>query len=162
MLEEDIVRVLVLPDGELRGPATWSIAPGTDDTPFDGRDRRDLGGFALPPFELQVEADTLRLETGKIRLSVALAGGHCAWAIRQGGQWRAVLSDRATQAYNFGFWDAQVYHYVRREPGEMYFAWASAPASWTARASATRCATSTRWATARARPIRCTSTSRST
>ncbi|QUP54285.1 alpha-glucosidase [Ralstonia syzygii] len=121
VLEDDIVRVLVLPDGELRGPATWAIAPGTDDTPFDGRDRRDLSGFALPPFDLRVDADALHLETGKIRLTVTLAGGRCAWAIRQGGQWRAVLSDRATQAYNFGFWDAQVYHYVRREPGEMYF-----------------------------------------
>lgn len=121
VLEEDIVRVLVLPQGDLRGPATWSIAPGGDDTPLEGRDRRDLRGFSLPGFEVQSDADTLRIETSKIRLTVALAGGFCNWEIRRAGQWHAVLHDRATQAYNFGYWDEQVYHYVRREPGEMYF-----------------------------------------
>ncbi|UCF25782.1 MAG: glycoside hydrolase family 31 protein, partial [Ralstonia sp.] len=121
VLEEDIVRVLVLPQGDLRGPATWSIAPGGDDTPLEGRDRRDLSGFSLPSFALHADADTLRLETAKIRLTVALAGGFCTWEIRRAGQWHAVLSDRSTQAYNFGYWDEQVYHYVRREPGEMYF-----------------------------------------
>ena len=121
VLEEDIVRVLVLPQGDLRGPATWSIAPGGDDTPLEGRDRRDLSGFSLPAFELQSDASTVRIETSKIRLTIALAGGFCNWEIRRAGQWQAVLHDRATQAYNFGYWDEQVYHYVRREPGEMYF-----------------------------------------
>ncbi|CAJ0862661.1 glycoside hydrolase family 31 protein [Ralstonia flatus] len=121
VLEEDIIRVLVLPQGYLRGPATWSIAPGGDDTPLEGRDRRDLSGFALPAFALHSDADTLRVETSKIRLSVALAGGFCTWQIRGAGGWQTVLNDRPTQAYNFGYWDEQVYHYVRREPGEMYF-----------------------------------------
>ncbi|MEW6318742.1 MAG: TIM-barrel domain-containing protein, partial [Pseudomonadota bacterium] len=121
VLEEDIIRVLVLPQGDLRGPATWSIAPGGDDTPLEGRDRRDLSGFALPAFALHSDADTLRVETSKIRLSVALAGGFCTWQIRGAGGWQTVLNDRPTQAYNFGYWDEQVYHYVRREPGEMYF-----------------------------------------
>ncbi|NMV36970.1 TIM-barrel domain-containing protein [Ralstonia insidiosa] len=121
VLEEDIIRVLVLPHGDLRGPATWSIAPGADDTPLEGRDRRDLSGFSLPEFALESDANTLRVQTSKIRLSVALAGGFCTWDISRAGQWQSVLHDRATQAYNFGYWDEQVYHYVRREPGEMYF-----------------------------------------
>ncbi|WP_104656575.1 TIM-barrel domain-containing protein [Ralstonia insidiosa] len=121
VLEEDIIRVLVLPHGDLRGPATWSIAPGADDTPLEGRDRRDLSGFSLPEFALESDANTLRVQTSKIRLSIALAGGFCTWEISRAGQWQPVLHDRATQAYNFGYWDEQVYHYVRREPGEMYF-----------------------------------------
>ncbi|CAJ0808595.1 Alpha-xylosidase XylQ [Ralstonia wenshanensis] len=121
VLEEDIIRVLVLPQGDLRGPATWSIAPGVDDTPLEGRDRRDLSGFSLPAFALHTDADMLRVETSKIRLSVALAGGFCTWQIRGAGEWQTVMNDRPTQAYNFGYWDEQVYHYVRREPGEMYF-----------------------------------------
>ncbi|WP_316681927.1 glycoside hydrolase family 31 protein [Ralstonia flaminis] len=121
VLEEDIIRVLVLPHGDLRGPATWSIAPGADDTPLEGRNRRDLSGFSLPAFALQSDASTLRVQTSKVRLSIALVGGFCTWEISRAGQWQAVLHDRATQAYNFGYWDDQVYHYVRREPGEMYF-----------------------------------------
>jgi len=121
VLEEDIIRVLVLPQGDLRGPATWSIAPGGDDTPLEGRDRRDLSGFSLPAFALHSDADTLHVETSKIRLNVALAGGFCTWQICGASGWQTVLNDRPTQAYNFGYWDEQVYHYVRREPGEMYF-----------------------------------------
>ncbi|ANH72862.1 glycosyl hydrolases 31 family protein [Ralstonia insidiosa] len=121
VLEEDIIRVLVLPHGDLRGPATWSIAPGAEDTPLEGRDRRDLSGFSLPEFALQSDANTLHVQTSKIRLSIALAGGFCTWEISRAGQWQPVLHDRSTQAYNFGYWDEQVYHYVRREPGEMYF-----------------------------------------
>jgi alpha-glucosidase (family GH31 glycosyl hydrolase) len=40
--------------------------------------------------------------------------------LRSGDTWQRVLQDRATQPYNFGWWDERVYHYVRREPGEMY------------------------------------------
>ena len=121
VLEEDIIRVVVLPQGELRGPATWAIAPGIDDVPLAGRDRHDVDGFALPPFALHSDDDTLRVETTKIRLTVTLAGGFFRWEIFQSGHWRTVLSDRSTQAYNFGYWDDKVYHYVRREPNEMYF-----------------------------------------
>ena len=42
VLADDIIRVLVLPDGELRGPRTWAIAPGMEDTAVDGRERRDM------------------------------------------------------------------------------------------------------------------------
>jgi alpha-glucosidase len=31
VLADDIVRVLVLPEGELRGPRTWAIAPGMEE-----------------------------------------------------------------------------------------------------------------------------------
>lgn len=41
VLADDIIRVFVLPHGELRGPRTWSIASGQDDVPLEGRDRYD-------------------------------------------------------------------------------------------------------------------------
>ena len=50
VLEDDIVRVLVLPDGAVRQPKTWAIAPGAEDVAADGRDRFDLVGFTLPAF----------------------------------------------------------------------------------------------------------------
>jgi alpha-glucosidase len=121
VLEEDIIRVLVLPDGELRGLPTWAIAPGMEDTPLEGRDRRDSSGFNLPPFTVQADHETLRVQTSAIRLAVTLAGGFFRWELLRDGQWREALADRATQAYNFGYWDAQTYHYVKRQHGEMYF-----------------------------------------
>ncbi|MGV2291979.1 glycoside hydrolase family 31 protein [Trinickia sp. YCB016] len=120
VLEDDIVRVRVLPDGTAHGPRTWAIAPGLDDVAFEGRDRLDTSGFTLPPYTLDTSSTgAIRIETQQIRLTITLAGGYCAWEIRHGDAWHAVLQDRATQAYNFGWWDERVYHYVRRMPGEM-------------------------------------------
>ncbi|MBV8624561.1 MAG: glycoside hydrolase family 31 protein [Herbaspirillum sp.] len=121
VLEEDIIRVLVLPDGQLRGPASWAVAPGAEDTPQQGRDRRDLSGFSLPAFALRNEPGLLQIETALIRLTISLDGGFCQWALRRGDEWLTVLADRPTQAYNFGYWDQQVYHYLRRQSDEMYF-----------------------------------------
>ncbi|MCQ0032634.1 glycoside hydrolase family 31 protein [Burkholderia glumae] len=120
VLADDIVRVLVLPDGTLRAPRTWAIAPGLEDTALEGRDRRDLGGFEATPYTLAEHERGIVLETGSVRLTVEYDGGFCSWEVRQAGAWHAVLRDRRTQAYNFGWWDARVYHYVERERGEIY------------------------------------------
>jgi alpha-glucosidase len=39
-----------------------------------------------------------------------------------GGTWQLTAQDRPTQAYNFGWWDDGVYHYVTRQSGERYYA----------------------------------------
>ena len=121
MLEADIIRVLVLPGGRLEHPRTWAIAPGAEDVAQDGRDRFDLAGFALPEFVLDLDPETLRIETSAIRLTVRLTGLFCSWALRLGALWLPVASDRPTQAYNFGWWDERVYHYLRRARDEKYF-----------------------------------------
>jgi alpha-glucosidase len=121
VLEQDVVRLMVLPEGKLKFPRTWSVAPGMEDLPAEGRDRFDLSGFAQPTFELEQITDCLRISTRDIRLSIALEGLHCRWETRQDGNWRFAAADRETQSYNFGWWDRRVYHYLKREPDEMYF-----------------------------------------
>ncbi len=121
VLEQDVVRLLVLPDGALRLPRTWAIAPGLDDLAPEGRDRFDLSGFSLPAFELQQDGQALRITTRDVRLSIALDGLRCRWETRCRGEWQVAAADRPTQAYNFGWWDQRVYHYLERERGEQYF-----------------------------------------
>lgn len=121
VLEKDMIRVMLLPNGILRFPRTWAIAPGAEDVAAEGRDRFDLSGFALPEYQLAQTADTLCITTGSIRLTVQLAGFFCRWETRADGIWRSAASDRSTQSYNFGWWDDKVYHYLKREPDEMYF-----------------------------------------
>jgi alpha-glucosidase len=89
--------------------------------PLTGRDRFDLTQFALPPFKLTEDPGRLEITTEIIRLSVNLDGFFCHWEIRQADRWVPVAADRATQSYNFGWWDHRVYHYLKREPDEMYF-----------------------------------------
>ena len=121
VLEPDIMRVLVLPEGKLRFAKTWAIAPGLDDVPLAGRDRSDLEHFTLPPYEVSDPPGQVQIATEMIRLTVQLAGFFCRWETKLLNQWAQVAADRSTQSYNFGWWDQRIYHYLKREPDEMYF-----------------------------------------
>ena len=123
VLEDDIVRVMVLPDGVLKQPKSWAIAPGLEDVPAEGRDRFDVTGFSLPSFEVTESVGTLVVATTLLRLTIKLAGLLCAWENWDdwAQDWRPILRDRPTQAYNFGWWDERVHHYLVRDPSEKYF-----------------------------------------
>jgi alpha-glucosidase len=121
VLEPDIVRVLHRPPGGLAGPRTWAIAPGAEDGPAAGRDRLDVSGFSLPIYELEAEADRIVVTTGRLRVSVRLDGLFFTWEMADADGWRTVAHDRPTQAYNFGWWDESVRHYLVRDPAERYF-----------------------------------------
>lgn len=122
VLEEDVVRLLLLPDGTVKGPPSWAIAPGAEDVAEPGRDRMSTEGFACPDFAVTEQDGRLRIETARIRLDIVLAGFHCTWSQRDGAGWRLMAADRPSQAYDFGWWDGRVHHYVARREGERYFA----------------------------------------
>jgi alpha-glucosidase len=123
VLEKHIMRVMVLPDGKIRHPRSWAIAPGAEDVPTSGRDRFDLSGFSLPVFSVDEQDGKLIVETAWLRLTIRLHGFFCTWESYDdtADGLVPVLRDRRTQAYNFGWWDGRVHHYLAREPGEMYF-----------------------------------------
>ncbi len=121
VLEEDILRVMVLPHGKPNHSRTWAVAPGMEDVPLDGRDRFSLEGFTSPKADISAQENQLRIATSRIRLTISLRGFYCQWEVMQNGQWQPAASDRSTQSYNFGWWDERIYHYLKREPDEMYF-----------------------------------------
>jgi alpha-glucosidase len=121
VLEADIVRVFVLPAGAPVMPRTWSIAPGQEDVAQDGRDRFDLSGFAAPDYALDQSDDRLVVTTPALRLTVDLKGLFCRWEMAVGGGWRPIARDRPTQAYNFGWWDDKVAHYLTLREDERFF-----------------------------------------
>jgi alpha-glucosidase len=121
VLEEDLIRVVVLPRGGFDLARTWAIAPGETDVADNGRDRLDLSGFACPDFQLVEDGRNLTLETAQLRLSVALKGFFCRWEMRdRSGAWCEIARDRPTQAYDFDYWARGPRHYLRRTPGERY------------------------------------------
>ncbi len=121
VLEEDIFRILLFAEGSAGQTRSFAIAPGEEDVALNGRDRLDLDGFSLPSFAYRLDSEILLVETASIRLHVRLTGLQLSWDIRMGGEWRAAARDRNTQAYNFGWWDGGVYHYLQRARGERYY-----------------------------------------
>jgi alpha-glucosidase len=121
VLESDIIRVMVLPDGEATFPRTWAIAPGQADVAYEGRDRFDLGGFSLPDYALSIDDHGLELTTACLKLELAWRNLRCRWSIRVGEVWRPIAADRPTQAYDFGWWDGRPRHYLTTQPGDAYY-----------------------------------------
>jgi alpha-glucosidase len=121
VLEQDIIRVMVLPEGALRSRRSWAVAPGQEDVLSEGRDKFDLSGFSCPAFSLEDTPEGLAVTTGRLRLSIRLRGFYSTWETRVGGTWRGAAADRATQNYNWGFWDSRAYHYLARHADEKYF-----------------------------------------
>ncbi len=121
VLEQAIIRVLVLPDGVMRFPRTWAIAQGQEDVPHQGRDRFDLSGFSLPTFDLAEDDKGLTITTERLRLQIDWENLRCRWSQRDWDEWRSVAADRPTQAYDFGWWDGRVRHYLKRSDGEAYY-----------------------------------------
>jgi alpha-glucosidase len=121
VLEDDLLRVLVTPEGTVRQPRTWTVCPGADDLAPEGRSRFDLEGFSCPAFALAEAGEDLILETRKIRLSIGLSNLACRWEVLKDGAWVAAMRDRPTQAYNFGWWGEGVRHYLERRPGEAFY-----------------------------------------
>ncbi|WP_304175920.1 glycoside hydrolase family 31 protein [Phenylobacterium aquaticum] len=123
VLEPDIIRVLHRPKTSQGAMKTWAIAPGMEDVPDQGRDRMAQDGFACPAFDLKVVDDTtLVITTERLRLTVRLKGLFFLWEMADGaGGWTCVARDRATQAYNLGWWGDQVRHYLERNSAERYF-----------------------------------------
>lgn len=121
VLEDDVIRVAVLPDGAWKMPSTWAIAPGLDDVPAEGRRREDVSGFACPAYAMSEAKGILTVETARLRVSIKLAGFYCRWAMKRGDDWVPIARDRFTQAYDFGWWDGRVRHYLARPESEKFF-----------------------------------------
>lgn len=121
VLEEDIVRLLLLPDGTIKGPPSWAIAPDAADIAEPGRDRMSIEGFSCPAFQIDEQDGTVTIATARIRLSIRLDGFHCRWEQFDRGIWHLMMSDRPTQSYDFGWWDGRVTHYVALDAGERFY-----------------------------------------
>ena len=122
VLEDDIVRVSVLPDGTWNFRKTWAIAPGADDVATEGRDRLDLSGFTLPQFAFDDDGETLCIETRlypphrETRRPLLRLGDRARRRI--GCAPRKIARPRPTISAGGTI---GVHHYLVRDPAEKYF-----------------------------------------
>ena len=121
VLEEDIIRVMLIRDNKLKLSKTWTIAPGLEDVPYTGRDKFDTTPYTLPPFSYKDNNTNFEINTSKIKLNIDLNGFKITWYLSKDNEWVKVANDRKTQAYNFGYWGEKIYHYLERNLDEQYY-----------------------------------------
>jgi alpha-glucosidase len=123
VLEQDIIRVVLLPHGKWMGPPrTYSVAPGLEDCPDEGFERQQemLINFTCPLFLVESTESTLTVTTQALRLCVKLTGFICSWERKGPRGWEYLATDRVTQPYNFGWWSGGPQHYLARSASERY------------------------------------------
>src|SRR4051812_33411217 len=79
VLDDDLFRVLLIPEGGLKEPRTWAIAPGGVDAPWEGRDRFDISGFASPPHRIDRRDDEVVIATKSLAVRVRLKPFGLTW-----------------------------------------------------------------------------------
>ncbi|UYF98670.1 glycoside hydrolase family 31 protein [Halomonas sp. GD1P12] len=122
ILEEGIFRVLFEKREGLDVGQTWSIAPGQDDLPAEGRDRFSTEHFNLPAFELDEDEQSVTIQTRQLKAVIQKEGFRISWYQATQGQWQLFAQDRQTQAYNFaGELGSEIKHYLKRDIKEQYF-----------------------------------------
>ncbi|MGL4866279.1 MAG: TIM-barrel domain-containing protein [Cetobacterium sp.] len=121
ILEKDIFKVTFLKEGKLKLGKTWTVTPGMEDFPIEGRDRFDHSAFQLPKFEIEETQGTVTISTELLKVIVDLNGMKMTWFGKSENEWIKIAQDRKTQAYNFGYWDENIYHYLERDLKEQYF-----------------------------------------
>jgi len=83
VLDHDLIRVSVRPDGVARLDRTWTVV-GYDggDTPREGRLRDDLTPFPRPNHAVTRANGTVRVRTDALTLTLDLADARIAWQTR--------------------------------------------------------------------------------
>jgi alpha-glucosidase len=121
-----MIRVRLDRDGKRALDRSWMVAPESGRAPpYEGRDKEETNGFALPLVSVVETDGELRVSTSRLRVIVPLRMHPLAlrweWKDVAAGTWRPLLSDRPTGAYYFGRRDSRLCHHLKRRRGDCFF-----------------------------------------
>ncbi|MFD2706211.1 glycoside hydrolase family 31 protein [Salibacterium lacus] len=122
ILEENVFRVYMKGLNEEPLP-TWTVAPGMEDVPYEGRGRLDVSPFTKPLYSInQVHEDEYEVFTSRLKLHILLHPLQFIWHEKQNEEWVEIARDRDTQSYNLdGTLGSGQFHYMKRTPEDMFF-----------------------------------------
>jgi alpha-glucosidase len=118
VLEEDIIRLRMLPEQKSRLDRTWLVLGENGDAPLEGRSRDDLSPFSLPSYQKTSNADETIIETEALRLIIKHRSAHLIWQSKTG---ETIASDLPHRAYTYDRAGRRIYHYLQRREDEHYY-----------------------------------------
>jgi len=118
ILEADLIRVSLYPQGAPRLDRTWMIVDANGDMPREGRPRADLRPFGLPACKHQLAGESLHIQTDALHLRVDLGDFCIHW---HDAQDRLFAADLPYGAYTYDRVGRAVFHRMQRRPQEHYY-----------------------------------------
>jgi alpha-glucosidase len=118
VLEDDMIRLRMLPEQKSRLDRTWLVLGEKDDAPLEGRSRDDLSPFSLPSYQKTSNSDETIIETEALRLIIKHHSAHLVWQTKEG---ETFASDLPHRAYTYDRAGRRIYHYLQRREDEHYY-----------------------------------------
>ncbi|MGB7340247.1 MAG: TIM-barrel domain-containing protein [Phototrophicaceae bacterium] len=118
VLDHDLFRMQVRPDGIYRLDRTWMIVDKTGDTPLEGRKRANISHFPCPEFSVQQFTNKLTVRTDMMQATVRLN--------ELGMQWQTLdekvfAADTTVSAYAYNPSGRDVYHHMAYDANDCYY-----------------------------------------
>jgi alpha-glucosidase len=118
VLDDDLIRVQMFPNGQSRFHKTWTVVGQEGDVPYEGRLRDDLSPFPLPPFDCTAQEGFILLQTRLLQLEITSGNFAINWFTAEGS---SIAADLPGRAYSYDRTSASVWHHLEHRPGEHYF-----------------------------------------
>lgn len=109
VLDHDLIRVQMYPDGTPRLSRTWTVG----DCPIEGRLRDDHSIFSLPSFQHTLHNNVLEITTQSFSFKAFLQDFRVEWG--------DFASDTRSRAYAYDRAGRGVFHYMVRRDDEYYY-----------------------------------------
>lgn len=119
ILDHNLLRFRFLPDGAPRMDRTWFVSPDpAKDPPLEGRSREDLSGFPCPKGKVEWTPSGCTFSTSLVTVEIQFDPFFLRWKDAGG---KVFAEDLPTRAYGYDGEGRSVFHYLRRQPGEVYY-----------------------------------------
>lgn len=117
---EALLRVVLEPATGLPVDRSWMIAP-QGDTPWGGRPRESLDGFAPPGISIIRDADVTTMTAGQFRITLSSAPVRMVVDQWKNGAWHPWIADRITGGFALADHGTRVRHFQVREAKDRHF-----------------------------------------
>jgi alpha-glucosidase len=126
VLDHDLIRVQLWPEGTPRLLLTWAVVSQNGDVPLQGRPRDDLSPFSLPPFITQLEGEesfegkrsVLTLLTEQLAIRIDEGDLRIEWSDASG---RLFAEETPNRAYAYNPTGRELYHFMKHDEHDHYY-----------------------------------------
>lgn len=119
VLDHDLFRVQMRPDGNYRLDRTWTLVDDSGDVPREGRKRANISHFPCPEWAVEQAKDHITVRTKAIQMTLKINELMLSWQTLVDE--RTFASDASVAAYAHNPSGRDIYHHMQYLEGDCYY-----------------------------------------